>query len=183
MNESKISVRYSKALFQSAREKNLLDKVYSDMDYISGLCRIDLIKEVLDSPVIFPSKKRLVFHGILEKKAESITIALIDLLIRNGRESYLPAVARVFMDETLKFKGITPVILTTAQPVNEEIRSKISALVADVFKTKTELNEQVEPEIIGGFILKVNDNYIDASVRSKLRKVKKSLSGKTAAEE
>lgn len=183
MNESKISVRYSKALFQSANEKNLLDRVYSDMIYISELCRIDLVREVLDSPVIVPSRKKLVFHGLLEKKAESITIAMVDLLIKNGRESYLPAVARVFTDETLKFKGITPVTLTTAQPVNDNVRKKVSALVADVFKTKVNLDEQVEPDIIGGFILKVNDNYIDASVRNKLRKVRKSLSGKSVTEE
>lgn len=183
MNESKISVRYSKALFQTAHEKNLLDRVCSDMLYISELCRIDLVREVLNSPVIVPSRKKIVFHGILEKKAESITIALIDLLIKNGRESYLPAVARVFIDETNKFKGITPVMLTTAQTVNDDIRRKVSKLVADVFKTKVELNEQVEPDIIGGFILKVNDNYIDASVRKKLRKVRKSLSGKSITED
>jgi F-type H+-transporting ATPase subunit delta len=176
MNESKISVRYSRALFQSAIEKKLLDKVYQDMIFISEICKIEKIKEVLDSPIIIPSKKKKIFHGIIEKNIESITLSLVDLLIMNGRESYLPAIARVFRSETLKFKGITETELTTAIPVNDRIRKQITDLISSVFKTKVELKENVDENIIGGFILKVNDNFIDASVRNKLRKIKKGLS-------
>lgn len=176
MNESKISVRYSRALFQSAVEKKLLDKVFQDMIYISELCRMNEVKEVLDSPIIIPSKKKTIFHAILEKNVEKITLSIVDLLIKNGRESYLPAMARVFRDDTLKFKGITETYLTTAVPVNDKIKKQITELISSVFKTKVELKENIDSGIIGGFILKVNDNFIDASVRNKLRKIKKGLS-------
>jgi F-type H+-transporting ATPase subunit delta len=183
MNNSKISVRYSRALFQLATEKKILDKVSEDMIFISEICKIEEVKEVLESPVIVPSKKSSIFHSILEKNTEKITLTLVDLLIRNGRENYLPAVARVFRDETLKFKGITETYLTTALPVNDKVRKQISELITSVFKTKVELKETVDKDIIGGFILRINDNFIDASVRNKLRKVRKELSyrsGKTA---
>jgi F-type H+-transporting ATPase subunit delta len=176
MNDSKISVRYSRALFQTATEKNLLDKVNADMIFILEICKIDEIKEVLESPVIRPSKKTAIFHGILEKNTEKITLSLVDLLIKNGRENFLPAVARVFRNETLKYKGITETYLTTAVPVNDKIRKEISEMITSVFKTKVELKESVDKEIIGGFILNVNDNYIDGSVRNKLRKIRKELS-------
>ncbi len=45
------------------------------------------------------------------------------------------------------------------------------------FKTKVELKENIDPEIIGGFILQIDDNYIDASIKNKLRKIKKELKG------
>jgi F-type H+-transporting ATPase subunit delta len=157
MNDSKISVRYSRALFQTAVEKKLLDKVYQDMNFIAELCRIDEVKEILASPIIVPSKKKSILSGLLEKNVEKITLSLVELLIKNGREDYLPAVI-------------------TAVPVNDITRKQISDLVSSVFKTKVELNESVEKEIIGGFILKVNDSYIDASVKTKLRKVRKGLS-------
>jgi F-type H+-transporting ATPase subunit delta len=176
MNDSKISVRYSRALFQTAVEKKLLDKVYQDMNFIAELCRIDEVKEILASPIIVPSKKKSILSGLLEKNVEKITLSLVELLIKNGREDYLPAVARVFRDETLKYRGITQTSLITAVPVNDITRKQISNLVSSVFKTKVELNESVEKEIIGGFILKVNDSYIDASVKTKLRKVRKGLS-------
>jgi F-type H+-transporting ATPase subunit delta len=176
MNDSKISVRYSRALFQLATEKNLIDRVSADMKFISEICKINELKEVLDSPIIVPSKKRSIFHAILEKNIEKVTLNLVDLLVDNGRESYLPAVARVFRDNALRFKGITETYLTTAVPVNDKSRKKISELITSVFNTKVELIENIDKEIIGGFILKVNDNFIDASVRYKLRKIRKELS-------
>jgi len=182
MNDSKISVRYSRALFQLATEKNLLDKVSADMIFISDICKIKEIKEVLDSPIIIPSKKTAIFHSFLGNNIEKITLSLVDLLIKNNRERFLPAVARVFRDETLNYRGITETHLTTAVPVNDKIRNEISELISSVFKTKVELKETVDKEIIGGFILKVNDNFIDGSIRNKLRKIRKELfirSGKT----
>jgi F-type H+-transporting ATPase subunit delta len=176
MNESKISVRYSRALFQSALEKEQLDKVYKDMLFISEICHMSLVKELLESPIIIPSKKVTVLHSVLEKEIEKVTLSLVDLLIKNGRESYLPAVARVFRDDTLKYKGITEAQLSTAVPVNEKVKKQIIEMISKIFKTKVELKENIESEIIGGFILRVNDNYIDASVRNKLRKIKKGLS-------
>jgi F-type H+-transporting ATPase subunit delta len=183
MNDSKISVRYSRALFQLANEKNLLDKVSADMLFISEICKMEQVKEVLESPIIVPSKKTTIFHSILENNIEKITLTLVDLLIKNGRENYLPAVARVFIDETLRFKGITETYLTTAVQVNDKSRKDIADMVSSIFKTKVELRETIDKDIIGGFILKVNDNFIDASVRNKLRKIRKELSfGKGQAE-
>jgi F-type H+-transporting ATPase subunit delta len=175
MNDSKISVRYSRALFQSALEKNIIDKVNQDMIFISEFCKIAETKEFLHSPIIVPSKKIDIFHRILGENVETITLSLIDLVVKNGRESYLPAIARVFIHETMKYKGITKTVLTTASKVNEQIKKQISELISDVFKTKVELEEVINPEIIGGFILRVDDNYIDASIRNKLNKIKKEL--------
>jgi F-type H+-transporting ATPase subunit delta len=141
------------------------------------------VKEVLESPIIKPSKKTAIFHSILEKNTEKITLSLVDLLIKNGREKFLPAIARVFKDETLKYKGITETFLTTAVTVNDKIREEISEMISSVFKTKVELKETVDKEIIGGFVLKVNDNYIDASVRNKLRKIRKELSVRSLKKE
>jgi F-type H+-transporting ATPase subunit delta len=183
MNDSKISVRYSRALFQTALEKDLLDKVYLDMLFISELCRMNEVKEVLESPIIIPSKKKAILSGVLSKNVQPITLSLVDLLIKNGRESFLPAVARVFNDETLKYRGITETNLTTAVAVNDRIRKEITDLVSSTFKTKVELKETVDSEIIGGFILKVNDNFIDASVKTKLRRIRKSLSVRTGSKE
>ncbi|MFN8211722.1 MAG: ATP synthase F1 subunit delta [Bacteroidales bacterium] len=183
MNDSKISVRYARALFQSAVEKKILDKVLQDMIFISSLCEMEEVKEVLVSPIIVPSKKKSILSGILEKNVEKITLSLVDLLIQNGREDHLPAVARVFRDETRRHMGITETTLVTAVPVNDKIRKEITDLVTSVFKTKVELKESVDKEIIGGFILRVNDNYIDASVKNKLRMIKKNLSVKPATKE
>ncbi len=183
MNDSKISVRYSRALFQAATEKNLLDRVYQDMVFVGEICRLNEVREVLLSPIIVPSKKMAILSAILEKNVDKLTLSLVDLLIKNGREDHLPAIARVFSDETLRHRGITESHLVTAVPVNDKVRKEMSDLISKVFDTKVDLKETVDTGIIGGFILRVNDNYIDASVKNKLRLVRKSLSVKTAQKE
>lgn len=177
MNDSKISIRYSRALFQSALEKNILDKVNQDMIFIAEICRLPEAKEFLHSPIIPPSKKEAIFHKMVGNNVENITLSLLDLVVRNGRESFLPAITRVFIHETLKYKGVTESVLTTAVKVDDKVRKQITELISDVFKTKVELTENIDPEIIGGFILRVDDNYIDASIKYKLRKIKKELKG------
>lgn len=147
------------------------------MILISEVCKAPETKELLNSPIIVPSKKSAIFHKIFEGNIEKITLSLIDLLIKNGRESYIPSVARVFVHETMKYKGITKSVLTTAVKVNDSVKKQINDLISEVFHTKVELEEIIDTEIIGGFILRVDDNYIDASIRNKLRKVKKELMG------
>ncbi len=177
MNNSKISIRYSRAIFQSALEKNSLDKVCQDMILISEICKVAETKEFLKSPIIVPSKKEAVFQSLLGGKVETITLSLIGLIVKNGREEFIPAIARAFIHETKKYKGITDSTLTTASGINDKIRKQIVQLISDVFKTKVELKENIDPEIIGGFILQVDDNYINASIKYKLNRIKKELKG------
>lgn len=177
MNDSKISVRYARALFQTALEKKNLDQVNQDMIFISEICKAPETKEFLRSPIIVPSKKEAIFHKMLGGNVEPITLSLIDLVVKNGRESFLPAIARVFIHETKKFRGITESVLTTAVKVDDKVRKQISDLISEVFKTKVDLKENIDPEIIGGFILQIDDSYIDASIKNKLRKIKKELIG------
>lgn len=177
MNDSKISVRYSRALFQSALENKILDEVNQDMILISEVCKIAEAKEFLHSPVIYPSKKQAILHKMFGDNVQKITLSLIDLIVKNGRESFIPAVARVFIHETKKYKGITESVLTTAVKVDDKIKKELTDLVSGVFKTKIELEENIDTEIVGGFILRVDDKYIDASIRNKLRKIRKELMG------
>lgn len=177
MNDSKISVRYSRALFQTALEKKILDKVNQDMIFIADICKLPETKEFLQSPIIVPSKKEAIFHKILGDNVEKITLSLIDLIVKNGRESFIPAIARVFIHETKKYKGITESVLTTAVKVDEKVKKQIIDLISEVFTTKVQLKENIDTEIVGGFILQIDDNYIDASIKNKLRKIRKELKG------
>ena len=129
------------------------------------------------SPIIFPSRKSEILHKMFEGRIEKITMSLIDLTVKNGRESFIPSITRVFVSETMKFKGITRSVLTTAVKIDPEIRKQIIEIIQKVFKTKVELEENVDTEIIGGFILRVEDNLIDASLRNKLRRIRKELIG------
>lgn len=175
MNESRISVRYARALFQSALGKNILDRINLDMQLVKETCVQPDLKELLSNPVVKPAKKAEILHKLFEKDLHPLTMSMLDLVIKNGRETYLPAIARAFIFDTKKHKGITETVLTTAVKVDQGLKKQITEMIAGLFKTKVDLREIIDDTIIGGFILKVDDNFIDASVKNKLRKIKKEL--------
>lgn len=175
MNQSRISVRYARALFQSALEKNLLDRISRDMMIVKDTCKIPEVKEILDNPVIMPSKKANALQKLFGDELHELTRSLIDLVVKNGREQYLPAIARMFNQQTKKHKGITESVLTTAVPVDPRIREQVEEMIENTFKAKVDMQTNIDESIIGGFILKVEDNFIDASVRNKLRKIRQEL--------
>lgn len=177
MNDGKISVRYSHALFESALERKMLDKIYQDMIFISGICTISELKEFLESPIIVPSKKIEILHKVIGGNLEKLTLSFIDMIVKKGRENFLPSIARVFIHETKEHNGITESVLTTAIKVDAKIKQQIVDLISGIFKTKVELKEIIDKDIIGGFVLRVEDNFIDASVKNKLRKIEKELKG------
>jgi F-type H+-transporting ATPase subunit delta len=153
--------------------------VHDDMIFLSEICTVPEFKELLESPIVVPSKKITIIHKTIGKNLDKITISLIDMAVRNGREAFLPGIAREFIRRTKEHNGITESVLTTAVRVDKKTSEQISKLIADVFRTRVELKEVVDKDIIGGFILKIEDNYIDASVRNKLRKIEKELKSRT----
>jgi F-type H+-transporting ATPase subunit delta len=175
MNDSRISVRYSRALFQAALDNKILERINRDMILLKDVCANPEIKEFLSNPVIRPSKKTEILENLLSKDVHKLTLSLIGLVVKNGRERFLPAIARVFVHDTMKYNDITESLLTTAVKVAPGIKKQISDLIANLFKTKVDLKETIDETVIGGFILRVDDSYIDASVRNKLRKIRKEL--------
>lgn len=178
MNDSKISVRYAKALFELALETGNLPGVEADMRLILELASTPDFRVLIENPVIPPSKKLSIFTASFEGKLHKLTMSLAAQIIRNSREQFLPAIARNFIDMSVRQQGITEVTLTTAVKASEEVRKSITEMVARTFNTIVSLKEVVDSDLMGGFILRVDDSLIDASVRNRLRKIEKAMSEK-----
>jgi len=176
MNTARIAVRYAKALFDLALEKNSVNGVYRDMRNISLLCSMDEVKSVISNPVIPLRKRKDAIIALTGDGADKLTINFIELIFSNGRGEYLASAARNFMDLTRRHRGIRQVTLTTAVPVSGEMKKEMAALLDDRDPDTIEFNEQIDGSIIGGFILRVDDSYIDASVRNRLNRFRKEFS-------
>ena len=175
MNESQISVRYAKALFQSAREQHLLDQVYTDMELLMDVSKMEHFQYMLVVPTLQASQKVKLLYSIFEKQFTKTSLSLIDLVVKNRREIYLPGIARYFKDLYREEKGVRTASLVTAQPVDETAMKGIRALIKKAYKSEVELTSSVDGEVIGGFILTIEDMRYDASIASNLRKLKKQL--------
>jgi F-type H+-transporting ATPase subunit delta len=115
MNDSKISVRYAKALFELALEKDKLVEIEADMRLIMEISLLDDFRDLLSNPVVLPSKKEKIFEIAFKDALNSLSFSLIRQLIRNGREQFLPAIARNFISSSEKHRGITQASLTTTK--------------------------------------------------------------------
>jgi len=175
MNDSKISVRYAKALFQAADEAKVLPQVMQDMTLIMKVYALDDFRAVLESPIVKTSDKKKVTLKLFSGKLSDLSMSFIDLMLSNKRENYLPHIARNFKTLYKKKEGILSAEIVVSEPVNKEQSEKFRNLLKKAFHSEIELEESIRPEILGGFILRVEDEQYDASVSSGLAKIKKEL--------
>ncbi len=175
MNESLISVRYAKALFQSALEKDMLDRVYQDMDLLSETCRMDEFQFMLNLPFMQAGRKFRLVNSLLEKHLSGLSISMIHLAIRNKRENYLAGIARHFRDFYREEKGIRSARLVTAMAVDERTLETIRQMIGEAFDSDVELSTTIDERVVGGFKITVGGLQYDASVATSLRKMKYQL--------
>ena len=132
-------------------------------------------RDLLTSPVLNASHKRDIFTVLFKDKLEDLSLKFVLLMSDNKREAFLPSVCRVFIDMFKQKKGIKSATITTASGLNEATAERMKKSLEDFFKTTVELETQKKPELIGGYVLRLDDRQLDASVVTQLRKIKKGL--------
>ena len=166
--------RYVKSLLSLAVEQNALEEVHKDMQLFDSICgsNHDFIV-MLRSPIIRHEKKRDILEKIFKGKVNPLSFAIMDILTSKNREPLLPAIAKEFHTAYNEFKGIRKASVTTAFTLDKDLRNDIESIVRKLSDSKqVELDEKVDKELIGGFILNVGDRQIDASIKSKLKALK-----------
>lgn len=175
MNTNRVTVRYAKALFNLALEEKVAELVNKDMILVGETTNIPDFRNFLESPVIVPSKKQSVFNGLFKGKLNDLSLRFFKLLTENKREIYLKSIARNYNNLYRAFYGIKSVQLITTFNIDDKLRKEISDIIAIQFKTKVEMTEQIDKDIVGGFVLTVEGMQYDASVTTKLKDIKSEL--------
>lgn len=171
MSEYRVVSRYAKSLLELAEEKSILDKVHTDMQLFSKVCKEnrDFVL-MLKNPVIKHDKKNAILKKVFEGSVNELTLAIFDIMCRKNRESFLPGVAKEFQNQYNIYKGIEEAKITSAIPLSAELKKEIEGIVKQISSKKSvELVEEVDKDLIGGYVLKVGDRQIDDSIKSKLK--------------
>jgi F-type H+-transporting ATPase subunit delta len=174
MADSRVASRYVKSLLGLAVEKGALDKVHDDMLLFSKVCKENrAFTLMLRNPIIKHDKKREILEKIFKGKVNALTLAIFDIITRKNREPLLPAIADGFHFAYNEHNGVGGASVTTAVPLDKKLREEIELIVKKLNdKKKVEIEEKVDPELIGGFILNVGDRQIDASIKNRLKALK-----------
>lgn len=175
MQNPRLANRYAKALLSLAIEKNQLDTVYRDMEFLHAVSKVN--KEfvvVLKSPVISPEKKEAILGAVTTGRISDLSFLFIRLLIKKGREMNLPDITTAFIEQYKVHKQIYSVKLTTATPVSDELKQSIVNQIKSTTDLKNiELTTEVDDKLIGGFILQIGDKEVDASIAYDLNIIRK----------
>jgi F-type H+-transporting ATPase subunit delta len=175
MNESTISVRYAKALFALAEEKNLLELLYEDMKVLlQTLNQSKDLHWLIENPVLSVDQKYSIFLTVF-KNLNDTTKSFLKMVFSNKRAEYLTGMCRHYLDLHRSKKGIKSGTITTASELNDALRLKIKQLVKEKFNTEVELEENIDERIIGGYILRIDDRQLNASLQAKLNELKREI--------
>lgn len=170
MKETQLARRYALALFSVARELNLTSKVAEDFKQLISVIRQNIdFRIMLNSPVIPSYKKINVLKSLFSSHMQDLSIRFMTLLAKHERERYLELVAEQVGVLYNEFMGIVVVRVTSATPLSIENRDQLLVQLKETLGDKLELQEVIDPDLVGGFILDWNDQRYDASL---LRQVK-----------
>lgn len=175
MKSSKVATRYAQALIELSIEQNNLEAISADMNYFTEVCEANRDFEVmLESPIVKADKKIAVINAIFEQ-FHPLSKSFAELITRNGREAMLPQIAIAFNDLLKAHNGILPITLVSAKPLADSVKKSILAKVQGSVEGKLEVTELIDEALVGGFIVRMGDFQIDASVASQLGQLKQRL--------
>jgi F-type H+-transporting ATPase subunit delta len=171
MQDKLVAQRYAKALIDLAIERNQLEEVTADIDFIRSSLTPEFVV-VLLSPIISDHKKTQVFKAVFENRLTPLSFSFFNLVFSKRRELVLPEIADEFIEKYRDLKGINTIEITTAVEISEEIKNNLKDRFQALprFKNKIiEIKSKVDADILGGFIAKSDDILFDASIKNDLQ--------------
>lgn len=175
MKNTKVAARYARALLDLAIEQKNLDSVLGDMQVFSATVKDSREFELLLSNPIVKADKKIEIFKLAFEPFEKTTQEFIALITNNGREAMLGDIAEAFEAQVKEHRGIVPMTITSATELDASTRDAIIAKVQSSVEGKLEVEEKVDESLIGGFVVRMGDYRIDASVASQLNNLKQRL--------
>ena len=171
---SGVAARYAAALFDLAREQNAVDAVGRDLEGFDALVREspDLTR-LLRNPVFTADEQTRAIDAILTRAGISgLTGNFIRLVASKRRLFALQDMIRAYRELVADAKGIVRAQVTLAEPASERVMSEITAALREVAKAEVAVSVKIDPNLIGGLVVKMGSRMVDASVRTKLNSIR-----------
>jgi F-type H+-transporting ATPase subunit delta len=166
--------RYADAAFELGRADHSLDDWERDLGAMVETLRDPELREVVDHPAIAYADKEKILRRALPKVAEQ-PMKLVLLMIRRGRPGAIEPMLARFRELVRRERGIALAEVRTALPLGDAERDEIAERLRGLTGDKVEMNEVVDEGLIGGIAVRIGDRLWDASVRSRLERLRARL--------
>lgn len=173
MNRNRITVRYAKALVEMASAQHISKEIYNDFGILfQALCQYPDFENYICMPRISSSNKIRKIRSLFSPTFNKLSLQLVELVIKHQREIYLKDIVRNIITYLQELQGIFPATLLTARPLDKELIDKIRDSFENKLKKSILLHSETDYRLIGGFVFTLDNIQYDASLATRLKKVK-----------
>jgi F-type H+-transporting ATPase subunit delta len=171
--ESRVASRYAKAFVSVALNGQDQAKLYEDANFVLNTITDSRdLALALQSPIIKADKKAAILKEIFSAKVSDLTNKLFDLVVDRNRTDALKEIMESILKEFDVVKNIQRATVVTSSPLAADTKAVLVEKVAKSTGKTVELEEKVDPTLIGGYILTVGDRQLDCSVKTQLQQLK-----------
>jgi F-type H+-transporting ATPase subunit delta len=175
MKSTKAAGRYAKALLELALDQQKIEVIENNMQQIISVAtEAHDFQVFLSSPLIKVDKKLEVIKSIFGN-FDALSISFLEMVATNRRESLITEIASAFLAQLKEHRGIVPVTIISAKPLDAQSKAQITSKISASIKGTLEITENLDESLIGGFIVRMGDHQIDASVSNQLNRLKQEL--------
>lgn len=169
--------RYAKALLDIAIEQKSEDAVKADMEVLlSALNQSRELRNMMLSPVVKADQKQLIIKEVFADHIGDLSMKFLQLLTGKHREMFLREMAAAYEDAWREHKNIKQLQITSAHSLTADQRKEMLVRAKSLTDNSViEIEERVDPELIGGFVLRLDDKQIDTSIASQIKELRSSF--------
>ena len=166
---------YARSLFEVAKEHDKLDEIRDELGAFEEAVESDRgLSTFFFSPYFSTEEKKDGLHKAIEG-AEEIFVNFLELLIEKHRMPAIHRIRREYDGLWREENKLLPVEVTSAVELDEEVVSDLGERIGEATGRKVDLNARVEPDILGGIVLRVGNSVLDASIRNRLEQLRKQV--------
>ncbi len=166
--------RYAEALFQLAREQGVLDRVQGELSEFAGALQSAEVRAFLESARV-PAERKLAVVGQSMSHASQLSRNFIGMMVSQGLVDLIPGVIAEYQRLLDAFHGRQRALVISAVPLGQQEKSQVSGYLGKLVGKQIVLDTRVEPQVLGGLVIRLGDKLIDGSTRGKLQALKQKL--------
>ncbi len=176
MDTGRIATRYARAIYEYAAEQKQETSLYEYMEkFIESYLAFPDLKKALANPTVSNEKKTELLLTACGVRDNELLTGIVLMIVKSGRGTYFGNIARVYKNVYRKNKGTVIAHLTTIYPASEKLKTDVIEALNKITGKNIELHSKEDPDIIGGFILEIEDKRLDASVKDQLNQLRLDL--------
>jgi F-type H+-transporting ATPase subunit delta len=170
---------YARALFAAAKEQGKIDEIRDELNtFVAMIREVPELQALIRNPELDPPAKAEALAAVLES-ADEILSNFARLVAEKGRAPMLEEIAREYDALVAAEERILNVELTTAYELSDNEADSIVKQIEKAAGRRVEAERTVDPDLIGGVVLKVGTLEVDSSVKGRLERLRRELAGAT----